>query len=185
MAFNINNFKTNGLQFGGARPSLFDVALTIPDGVSNATQKLTFTCRASSIPAATIAPVEVPYFGRKIKLAGDRTFADWSVTVMNDEDYSIRKMFEQWSNLINNHEENLKTAVRNDYKTRDAEVVQYGKDGRPLAAYLFYGLFPLEISAMDLDWDASNTIQTFNVTFAYDYWTSPAISTYLPNPAIA
>ncbi len=158
--------------------------MTVPDGVSDlgVTDKLRFTCRASSIPAATIAPVEVPYFGRKIKLAGDRTFADWSVTVMNDEDFIVRKMFEQWSNIINNYEENLKTAISNEYKTRDAQVFQYAKNGgAPISAYNFIGLFPLEISAMDLDWDATNTIQTFNVTFAYDYWQSASIDGY---PAI-
>jgi hypothetical protein len=174
MAFNINNFKAAGLTGGGARPSLFQVQLTPPAGVFDASQKLTFTCRASSIPASTVAPVEVPYFGRKIKLAGDRTFADWNVTVMNDEDYNVRAMFEEWSQRLNTNETNLKTIQNNDYKTVDAVVQQFGKIGesKVIAQYNFYGLFPLEISAMELDWDSTNQIQTFNVTFAYDYWIS-------------
>jgi hypothetical protein len=177
MAFNINNFKTEGLRFGGARPSLFEVRVGLPNlefPDENSIQKFVFTCRASSIPASSIAPVEVPYFGRKIKLAGDRTFADWSVTVMNDEDYGVRRIFEQWSSNINTHETNLKRQVNNIYKSVNSEVIQYGKSGDPIANYIFVGLFPLEISAMELDWDSTNSIQTFNVTFAYDYYISPA-----------
>ena len=173
MAFNINNFKSFGLAEGGARPSLFQVEVR-PPFADPATAKFTFTCRASSIPASTVAPIEVPYFGRKIKLAGDRTFADWSVTVMNDEDFIVRQMFERWSGLMNTHETNLKTALDNSYKASDAIVTQFGKQGsnKILRQYQMIGLFPLEVSAMDLDWDATNTIQTFNVTFAYDYWTA-------------
>ena len=175
MAFDINNFKAQGLTRGGARPSLFRVELSLPPILRSLNQnlaKFTYTCRASSIPAATVAPIEVPYFGRKIKLAGDRTFADWSVTIMNDEDFAVRRMFEEWSNVINTYETNYKTVPTNEYKVADAVVTQFTKagDAIPLGKYTFIGMFPLEISAMDLDWDATNTIQTFNVTFAYDYW---------------
>ena len=181
MAFNINSFKSRGLTEGGARPSLFQVEMTLPPAIqslNSALEKFTFTCRASSVPAATVAPVEVPYFGRKIKLAGDRTFADWSVTVMNDEDFQVRQMFEAWSSLLNHHEFNTKEVPNNEYKLADATVTQFSKLGeyKPIAVYTFVGMFPLEISAMDLDWDATNTIQTFNVTFAYDYWVSLAQS---------
>jgi len=173
MAFNINTFKTFGLNAGGARPSLFQVELR-PPFADPATAKFTFTCRASSIPASSVAPVEVPYFGRKIKLAGDRTFADWFVTVMNDEDFTVRDMFERWSGLMNTHETNLKTALGNTYKSADALVTQFGKQGRDqiLRQYQIIGMFPTDVSAMELDWDSTNQIQTFNVTFAYDYWLS-------------
>jgi hypothetical protein len=187
MPFNINTFKENGLRYGGARPSLFEVNLSIPQGVgiSPSTGKLVFTCRASSIPASTISPIEVPYFGRKIKLAGDRTFADWSVTVMNDEDYTVRKMFEQWTNKINSHLLNEKSIPLNEYKANDTIVYHYSKTGIPIAQYTFTGLFPTEISAMDLDWDSTNSIQTFNVNFAYDYWTSESVTGVGPGvPAI-
>lgn len=176
MPFNINEFKTNGLTLGGARPSLFQVNLSLPDALFassfNASNKFTFTCRASSIPASSVASFDVPYFGRKIKLAGDRTFADWNVTIMNDEDFTVRQMFEAWSSLINEHESNIKQVAANSYKTADAVVRQFSKKGDILnnSQYTFIGMFPTEISAMDLDWDATNAVQTFNVTFAYDYW---------------
>ena len=98
MAFNINQFKTNGLVLGGVRSSLFEVELTLPIQVGSqaVTNKIMFTCRASSIPASTVGIIEVPYFGRKIKLSGDRTYDNWSVTIINDEDYSVRNAFEGW-----------------------------------------------------------------------------------------
>ena len=172
--FNINTFKNEGLKFGGARASLFDVSLPVPPGVISDLRKLTFTCRAASIPASTVGQIEVPYFGRKIKLSGDRTFADWSITVMNDEDYLVRKMFEEWLNVLNSHEGNKrkKEANFNSYKAPDSTVIHYGKDGEPINAYTFVGLFPTEVSAMELDWDTTNSIQTFSVNLAYDYWTS-------------
>lgn len=171
MAFNINDFKSRGLTKGGVRPSLFQVELNPNIGEDSATtEKFIFTCRASEVPAATIDQVEVPYFGRKIKLAGDRTFDNWSVTIMNDEDYLVRNMFEDWSNQINQLAGNIKLLPANTYKATDATVTQFSKDGSKIRAYQFVGIFPISVAAMGLDWDTTNTIQTFDVTFAYDYW---------------
>ena len=171
MAFNINDFKSRGLTLGGARPSLFQVSINPNIGEDpTAVEKFVFTCRASEVPAATIDPVNVPYFGRQIKLAGDRTFADWTVTVMNDEDYIVRNMFEDWSNKINQFVGNLKLLEANAYKNTDATVTQFSKDGSPIREYRFVGIFPTSVSNMALDWDNTNAIQTFDVTFSYDYW---------------
>lgn len=176
MAFNIENFISNGLTLGGARPTLFEVFVTwpagqadVPTGVEN---KLRFTCRASSIPASTIAPVDLFYFGRQTKVAGDRSFADWSVTVMNDEDYIVRNAFEAWHNNINTIVSNrrvLADAPFAGYKAT-ATVNQYGKTGDLIKSYNFVNIFPLTVEEMALDWEAQNQIQTFGVTFAYDYW---------------
>lgn len=171
MAFNINDFKSRGLTLGGARPSLFQVTINPNIGEDQATiDKFVFTCRASEVPAATIDPVNVPYFGRQIKLAGDRTFADWTVTVMNDEDYLVRNMFEDWSNQINQFVGNVKLLAANTYKNTDAYVTQFSKDGTAIRSYQFVGIFPTTVSNMALDWDNTNAIQTFDVTFSYDYW---------------
>jgi hypothetical protein len=171
MAFNINQFKSRGLTKGGARPSLFQVQINPNIGEDPvAVEKFTFTCRASEVPASTVESIPVPYFGRTIKLAGDRSFADWSVTVMNDEDYLVRNMFEDWSNKINQLAGNRKLLSNNSYKFSDALVTQFSKDGSPIRAYNFVGIFPVQVSNMALDWDSTNAIQTFDVTFAYDYW---------------
>ena len=173
MTFDISRFKQNGLVNGGARASLFEFILVPPAAIDGSVaEKLTFTCRAASIPASTVGQIEVPYFGRKIKLSGDRTFADWSITVMNDEDYSVRKMFEEWLFVLNSHEANYRSASFNNYKALDSVVNHYGKSGDIINSYTFVGLFPTEVSAMELDWDTTNSIQTFSVNLAYDYWTS-------------
>ena len=172
MTFDISRFKQNGLVNGGARASLFQFILSPPQNIGDFSTKLKFTCRAASIPASTVAQIEVPYFGRKIKLAGDRTFADWSITVMNDEDYSVRKMFEQWLFVLNSHEANYRSVSFNEYKALDSVVNHYGKSGDIINSYTFVGLFPTEVSAMELDWDTTNSIQTFTVNLAYDYWVS-------------
>lgn len=172
MTFNIAQFKNRGLTRGGARPSLFHVELTTPPtvGTTTALQKFAFTCRASSIPESVVEAIPVPYFGRQIKLAGDRQFADWSVTVLNDEDYLVRDMFEDWSNQMNTHAGNKLLLPNQEYKSRDALVTHYGKNGERLKKYKFIGIFPISIGQMGLDWEATNQIQTFDVQFAYDYW---------------
>ena len=178
MAFNIEEFRSKGLTGGGARPSLFEVEITnLPLQVNTTiSEKFKFTCSASEIPAATIGSIDVAYFGRQIKLAGDRTFADWTVTIQNDEDFAVRAMFEAWSNQINQLVANKQlpstTGGNNGYKSASAFVTQYGRAGKDtiLRAYEFVGIFPTSIGNMALDWDSTNRIQTFDVTFSYDYW---------------
>lgn len=174
--FNISTFKTRGLRFGGARPALFEVYLSIPGGVqatAGSDDKFRFTCRAAQIPASTVGSVDIGYFGRKIKVSGDRTFADWTVTVMNDEDFLVRSMFEKWSNSLNRLVSNVRDGAyafnENSYKAT-MNVIQYSKDGTPIRAYDIIGAFPTTVEAIDLNWDTTNQIETFNVTFSYDYW---------------
>ena len=181
MAFNINEFVTGGLKFGGARPTLFNVVITFPSNIAGvsveAIERIQFLCRASSVPASSIASVPVPYFGRQVKVAGDRTFSDWSVTIMNDEDYVVRNAFEAWHNSINSIISNRRadntsgeSAVDGSGYKGTAYVQQYGKNGDIIKQYRFDNIFPVNVDEMGLDWDATNTIQTFGVTFAYDWW---------------
>lgn len=170
MAFNINEIRA-GLALGGARPTLFRVELTNP--VNNSSDSIApFLIQAASLPASSISPVEVPYFGRKIKIAGDRTFEVWNVTVMNDEDFKIRHTLEQWHNQINSLQGNKNQGASSSpllYKSTGL-VTQFGKTGNTLRRYKFNGLFPIEISTIDLDWNATDQIETFNVTFAFDWY---------------
>jgi len=175
MSFAVNDIRSN-LKLGGARPTLFQVRLT-----SNFTSDLaniaSFMIQATSLPGSTIAPIEIPYWGRKIKVAGDRTFDDWSVQVMNDEDFKVRHALETWHNKINSLRGNINTtasASPSNYKFQ-AEVSQYSKIGGIVRTYTFYGLFPTQISPIELNWDSTNQIETFQVNFAYDWFevTSP------------
>jgi len=173
MAFNIEQFTKQGLKYGGARPSLFQVVVTTPTGValqSAGILKFPFVCRAAELPESTIGNIEIPYFGRKIKVAGERSFADWTVTVMNDEDFAVRSMFEAWHNSINTIVSNLRLASPiEEYKTV-VDVTQFAKDGEVIRSYQLVGAFPTSISGITLGWDSANAIEEFTVTFAYDYW---------------
>jgi hypothetical protein len=166
MAFNINEFKSQ-LVGGGARSNLFQVQLLNPVDPS-ADFKIPFMVKASTLPASTITSIDsVNYFGRQVKYAGSRTFAEWGVTVINDEDFLVRNSMEAWMNSIATHDTNLR-GLPQDYKTT-ALITQYSKNGEALRTYKFEGLFPTSIAAQTMDWDTDG-IQTFDVTFSYDLW---------------
>jgi hypothetical protein len=170
MAFNVNEIRSQ-LTLGGARQSLFQVTIQNPAN-SVADIKVPFMVRTAQIPASDLGVIEVPYFGRKVRLAGDRTFGDWTVTVINDEDFLVRNAMEEWSNKINSLQGNLRTfgaASPLLYKA-NAQVTQYSKTGVPIRTYQFNGIFPSSISPIDLDWNATDQIEEFTVTFQYDWW---------------
>tara|TARA_Y100000389_G_scaffold41400_1_gene36101 strand:+ start:13729 stop:14262 length:534 start_codon:yes stop_codon:yes gene_type:complete len=166
MSFNINEFKSQ-LVGGGARPTLFQVQILNPVDPA-ADFKVPFMVRAAGIPGSTVGQYEVPYFGRNIKYAGDRTFEDWTITVINDEDFAVRNAMEAWSNAINTHDSNVR-ALPQDYKS-NAIITQFSKDGDPLRSYVFEGMFPVTIDQIEMDWGTVDAIEEFGVTFSYDFW---------------
>jgi hypothetical protein len=170
MAFNIGEIKSQ-LTFGGARASLFQVQITNPVNAIG-DLKTPFMVQTAIIPESTLGTIEVPYFGRKIKIAGDRTFEPWTVTIINDEDFLIRNAMEDWMSSINSHEGNLRTlgsAASSEYKSQ-ATVTQYSKTGLPLRVYNFNGIFPSAIASIPLDWSTVDDVERFDVTFSYDWW---------------
>jgi len=175
MSFTVNDFRSN-LKLGGARPTLFQVTLNSPFSPELA-GIAAFMIQATSMPGSNITPIEVGYWGRKIKVAGDRTFDPWSVQVMNDEDFKVRHALETWHNKINSLSGNINTTGGSEpskYKVQ-AHVSQYSKSGGIIRTYTFYGLFPTQISPIELSWDSTNQIETFTVNFDYDWFevTSP------------
>jgi len=174
MPFNISAFKSNGLVYGGARPSLFNVFMSAPAGLGRdnvSVDKFRFVCKTAELPESVISSIDVPYFGRKIKVAGERAFADWSVSVINDEDFSVRAMFEAWSNALNRLVSNVRDpAISAEQYKVDLDIVQYGKDGSTLRSYQLIGAFPTQISGIALSWESASAIEEFTVNFAYDYW---------------
>ena len=172
MAFNVSEFASAGLPLGGARPSLFSVIVDTPSGVPNVGSRISFTCRAAQIPQSTVGVIEQAYYGRRIKIAGTRSFQKWRVDILNDEDFQVRSAMEIWSNAINSHQSYLRApqlATSASYRTT-ATVTQYAKTGEALRTYRFVNIFPTEIGAIDLAWDQGEQIETFPVEFAYDYW---------------
>lgn len=175
MAFQISEFKS-ALAGGGARPTLFEVQLLIPGANNDVAKQVQFMTKAAALPASTVGSYTVPYFGRQVKYAGDRTFEDWTVTVINDEDFAIRNALESWSNAINEHTNNFR-ALPQDYKVQ-AQVKQYSKKGgSPIREYQFEGLYPVSIDAITLGWDQTDAIEEYGVTFQYDLWTVSGGST--------
>jgi len=180
MAFNVAEFRANMIG-DGARPNLFQVTLNFPTIAENgvaAGQKATFMAKSAQLPGSTIGTVPVFYFGRELKFAGNRTFTDWSLQIINDEDFTVRKAIESWMNGINSHGGNLRAAGAKSPTgyTVDAEVTQYGKTGDTLKKYKFVGLYPLDLAPIDLDWASNDTIEEYGVTFASQWWETDTTS---------
>ena len=167
---NINDFKAK-LAGGGSRANQFKVTMPFPGyaQVGGEIEDLAFLCRATSIPAMTIANINVPFRGRNIKIAGDRTFADWSITVINDTNFKLRNAFERWQNGINNMSDNEGLTNPVDYQV-DAFVDHLDRNGNTTKSYTLRGLFPLEVGTIALDYDQTDTIEQFDVTFSYQYF---------------
>ena len=138
-------------------------------GEVGAAQEAEFLCKAASIPSMTIGTIIVPFAGRQIKLAGDRTFDDWSMTIVNDEDFLIRNAFERWNNAINGMAANVTSGDTRTYM-KDARVDQLAKDGSVLRTYVFRDIFPTIVAAIPLSYDQGDTIEEFEVTLAYQYF---------------
>lgn len=175
MAFRVQEFRSQ-LNYDGARPNLFQCDLTFPTlvtGAQGAQTQFTFLARATQLPGDTINVVPQYYFGRELKFAGNRTFQEWTVTIINDEDFVIRDAFEKWMSGINSHVGNLRqpSFIKGDggYQ-QDGFVTQYGKADNPLKKYKFVGMFPVDITPIELDWGANDTIEEYAVTFAYQWW---------------
>ena len=168
MAFNINDIRAQ-LTFGGARPSLFQVIISNPINPV-ADFKLPFLCKTAQLPSSELGLIEVPYFGRKLKMAGDRVFAPWTVTIINDEDFIVRNSMENWNNYISLYQANrtaLGSGAPGLYKSQ-ATVTQFGKAGEILRTYQFNGIFPQVVTAIELAWADTDVIEEFQVQFQYD-----------------
>jgi len=180
MAFNVAEFRSQ-LIGDGARPNLFSVSLVFPvianDG-ARAGQTAQFMAKAAQLPGSSIGSIPMYYFGREMKFAGNRTFADWTVQIINDENFLIRNALESWMDAINSNEGNVRSAsaTNSSNYTSDAAVSQYGKTGNVLKKYNFVGMFPIDIAPIDLDWSSNDTIEEYSVTFAYQYWTNDQTS---------
>lgn len=183
----IDYFKSR-LVGGGARPNLFECVLNFPDGVGvTPDEDFRFMIKAAQLPGSTISSIPVPFRGRTLKIAGDRTFDPWTITVINDTNFKIRNAFERWMNFMNRHDDNAGVITPAAYQ-RDMLVYQLGRgfvnEGGATGAslpsttsqmpvlktYKFNGCFPTEVSPIELSYDSSDTIQEFSVTLQVQWW---------------
>jgi len=190
----ITDFKSR-LAGGGARPNLFEVTIpSFPVSAAGAnwaslSEDFQFLCKTAALPASNIAPIDVPFRGRILKVAGDRTFDTWTVTIINDENFKLRSAFEIWMNSISKLDNNTGATNPNSYMT-NAVVHQLGRGGnlgkestsnsnaasgsaiRPLRTYQFYGIFPTNVAPIDLSYESTDTIEEYTVEFQVQYWTA-------------
>jgi len=156
---------------GGARPNLFKVTMAFPSYVTANVELASYMVKATSMPASTIAPITVPFRGRQLQVAGDRTFDPWSVTIINDTDFNVRNSFEQWMNGINQHKQNTGLTQPSSYMA-DMIVEQLDKDGTVEKTYNIRGTFPTNLGAIELSYDSENAIEEFEVELQIQYWES-------------
>ena len=172
----IRDFR-NKLTGGGARSNLFEVDIAYPTGVAagSAVNDGQFLIKAAEIPAANLGNIPVPFRGRVLPVAGDRTFDPWTVTIINDTDFEIRNAMEQWSNFINDIQTNEGEINPANYQT-SATVKQLSRKGKDegditvLRTYKFEGIYPNAVSSIPLDYGATDQIEEFQVTFNYLFW---------------
>ena len=170
---NISDFKAQ-LTGGGARANQFRVELAFPTFVplgAVAGLQGQFLCNTAQLPASTIEPISVLYRGRPVNFAGERSFAPWSVSIYNDTNFNIRNALEQWSNGIQNNAGTNGIVNPLNYQV-DMSVYQLDRNGATIKTYKFIDAFPSEVGDISLGYDQGNAIETFNVTFQYNYWTS-------------
>lgn len=186
----ITDFKSK-LVGGGARPNLFECVINFPDFITSNTTRdedLRFMVKAASLPASNINVIDVPFRGRNLKVAGDRTFDPWTITVINDTNFTIRNAFEQWMNFMNRHDDNAGVITPNAYQTEmvvhqlgrgitgqspNAGAIPNTESQIPiLKSYKFYGTFPTSVSAIELSYDNADAIEEFSVDLQVQWYDS-------------
>ena len=159
----------------GVRPNMFQVDISFPDAVDADTQLVSYMCKSAVLPAANIGVIEVPFRGRTVKIAGDRTFDNWSATFINDKEMKSRAYFESWLQSINSHKANTANEIDPTEYGRTVVIKQLEKDNSPagdeLRSYKLWYAFPISTSAIDLAYDSNDQIEEFSVEFQYSYWT--------------
>jgi len=193
----ISQFKSR-LQGGGARPNLFEVNVNDFKFGTWDNETFQFLCKAAALPASNVTPIDIPFRGRSLKVAGDRTFDTWTITVINDEDFKLRTAFEEWMNGVSKLSDGSGATDPNSYMG-NATVHQLGRgynqgrfatrnsgdgDGSagqsgitPLRTYYFDGIFPTNVSQIDLSYDSGDTIEEYTVEFQVQYWIAGTDST--------
>jgi len=174
MVNSVDDFKAK-LKGGGARANLFKATINFPAYANGDVELTSFMCTAAQLPASTMGVIAIPFRGRQLKIAGDRTFEQWSPTIINDTDFNIRNAMERWMNGINAHSANTGLTAPVDYEA-DLIVEQLDRDETVLKTYNFRGCFPSAISAIDLAYGTNDAIEEFTVTFEMQYWESNTTS---------
>ena len=170
----VDDFKSK-LRGGGARPNLFKATVNFPGYAGGDVELTSFLCKTAQLPASVMNVIEIPFRGRQLKIAGDRTFEPWTVTILNDTDFSIRNAMERWMNGINANQANTGLTNPVDYQA-DLVVEQLDRDGNSLKTYNFRGCFPTNVSEIEVSYETVDAVEEFTVEFQVQYWESGTTS---------
>ena len=174
MAFQLSNF-TSAFKGGGARSSLFEVSFSGTEPVGSLAN-LQYLCKATTIPPSNISSIDVPFLGRAIKVAGDRTFEPWTTTILNDEDFQIRNTLELWMDQIKSHRDIKQKESNISGYQRDMILTQYTKTGTASKKWTFVNAWPGSVSEISLAWDTP-AVEEFTCSWNYDYWKADTATT--------
>ena len=158
----IDEFKSQ-LIAGGVRSNRFKVY------IPRMGENIEFMCKTAAIPGSTLPVVEVPFRGHRLKIAGDRTFEDWTVTIINDTSFTARTAVENWMSSIQQLDSGV-GATSLDYLVSRATISQLNRDDSVIATYELFNMYPQTLNNIELSYDTSDEIQTFDVTFSYSHW---------------
>lgn len=164
---NIDSFISK-LAKGGQRLNLFRVTMNSPD--ATVPDQFSFMAKATSLPGTNQGVIEVPYMGRTYKIPGDKTFNEWSITVMDDEGLPIRQFFEAWSDKINSNKDNITSDVNPFNHMSDCTIEALTKDGNVSATYKMHGVWVSSIGEVAMAWDSNDSIAEFDVTLQVQYF---------------
>ena len=165
----LSSFK-GALTHGGARPSLFEITVSKPTAVKGSFDTMATHCNVSAIPPLTVTPIERQYFGRTVKIPGDMVFGDLSTTIINTQNFSLKKVIENWMGAING------TGTNYGYSDSTSgfgtvTLTQFSKTGTSLLKWEFIDAWPQTVSEIALSYDTASDIEQFDVTWAYNYYT--------------
>ena len=177
MAFNVEEFRSKALKYGGAAPNLFEVEIVWPWNTNISSR---YSIKTSFLPASISTSSTVNYLGRVFKFAGERTYPQWTCTFLNDEDFKLRNALERWTDYITGHVKLGRTSTPTgdealNYQS-SASLTQFSKNGNPIKQYTFSGLYPLTLTDIPVSWDTTNAVEEFTATFEYQYYTTNYIT---------
>ncbi len=170
----VDDFKSK-LVGGGARSNMFKVTCNFPSYAQGDVELSSFMIKGAQFPSSVVAPIPVLFRGRQLQIAGDRTFEPVSLTVINDTGFEVRNSFERWMNGINEHNNNSGISNPTDYMA-DMLVEQLNKQGEVTKTYDLRGVFPTNLSTIELSYDNENQIEEFTVEMQVQYWESNTTS---------
>lgn len=147
-----------------ARPNLFEVEIPFMG------KNFSFKCKAAAMPAGIVEKIPVGYMNRKINVAGDRTFDDWTITIYNDDAHNTRQQIADWQAICHGQTNEITGGTPAQYK-HPCVIRQFARDGKTISKEItIVGAWPTNVGEVQLDWDSNNEVETFEATFAYDWW---------------